>query len=131
VAETVELRADAVPAHDDIVVVRELLVTERGAGDLPGLQDGHRVIARSEGGCAAIGLDAELVRLAGLDQLRRSQRFLRSDVVQVADLVVRAMRRMPTLVRHRRHSRHQHRQQRNLGKADQGSHVHRCVSLCF
>jgi hypothetical protein len=69
VAEAVELRADAVPAHHDIVVVRELIVAYGGTTDLPRLQDRHCEIPWRESRGATVGLDAQLVCLTCLDQL--------------------------------------------------------------
>src|SRR5262245_1934464 len=93
VAEAVELRADADPARDDVVVIGCLARPERLAGVLTRLQNGERKSARRKRRRVLVGLDPEPVALALGDELRRRERLLRRHVVQVADLVVLAVLR--------------------------------------
>ena len=90
VAEPVELRADADPADDDVVVVVGLRLAQRAAVFLAGCRHRQRERARRERRRLAVGLDAHADRLAALDQLGRLRHVGGGDVVDRAHLIVGA-----------------------------------------
>ena len=91
VAEPVDLRADAGPAVQDVVVVGRVGVAQALArAGLARLHDVDRAGARWVGRRRGADGDAERVDLAGLDELGGLQRDRRGQVVRGAEFVFRA-----------------------------------------
>lgn len=98
-AEPVDLWPDAEPAHVDAVVVGHGVFAEIGRGGLIGLENADAERPRRKGRRLGIDDDAEVVGLAGRDELcRRHGRFLGNEIGG-ADLVVRSpLRFRPVLL---------------------------------
>ena len=101
-AQPVDLRSDAQPAHEDIVVVAGLGRPEAGGGDLVRLQDGYRKAARRERRRLGIDDDTQVIGLAELYQLGGHFHQVRRDVVGRAGLVLRAPLGLGPVLRRRR-----------------------------
>ena len=121
--QAVKLRPDSEPALEHVVVVGG--VRERAiALLLVRLHHLQHQAARREGRRRRVDDDAEAIRLAGLDELRRRQHGLRRDQVGVADFVVRAPARWLALLRNGSTTANRGQQCRHDRHSLLRSHVH-------
>src|SRR5690606_39287371 len=88
VAETIHVRADAKPAHENFVVIGEGVIAETAGARLVRLEDRHAENPGRKGGRLPVDDDAEAVHLAFGHQLDGLQYALRRHAVRRTDLIL-------------------------------------------